>query len=128
MIVDASALTAILFREPDAAALIGAMGGGTPAAVAARPRFEPALVSDKRAGAGMRDVRDAPRTVVRPEMVPFMPERPALAQQSGRDPGRGRRPARHDLGDCVAFARSKAPGEPLSSGEDFARTDIRRAV
>jgi ribonuclease VapC len=46
-----------------------------------------------------------------------------------RDFGKGRHPAALNLGDCFAYALSKATGEPLLfKGNDFARTDIVSAL
>jgi ribonuclease VapC len=63
------------------------------------------------------------------EVVPFTAGQAALAREGWRRFGKGRHPAGLNLGDCFAYALARERGEPLLfKGEDFARTDVRRAV
>jgi len=56
-------------------------------------------------------------------------EQAHLARQAYQAFGRGRHPAKLNIGDCFAYALSKARGEPLLfKGEDFRRTDIEAAL
>jgi ribonuclease VapC len=59
------------------------------------------------------------------EIVGVTPELPEVAVEAFRRFGRGRHPARLNIGDCFAYALAKTTGEPLLfKGADFGRTDI----
>jgi ribonuclease VapC len=59
------------------------------------------------------------------EIVAFDAEQATLAREAFRRFGKGRHPARLNFRDCIAYALSKASGEPLLfKGEDFAKTDV----
>jgi ribonuclease VapC len=63
------------------------------------------------------------------EVAPFTAEQAALACEGWRRFGKGRHPAGLNLGDCFSYALVRQRDEPLLfKGEDFARTDVRRAV
>ena len=63
------------------------------------------------------------------EVAPFTAEQAALAREGWRRFGKGRHAAGLNLGDCFAYALAQERGEPLLfKGEDFARTDVRRAL
>lgn len=64
----------------------------------------------------------------RVDIVPFDEALANLAFEAYRRFGKGRHPARLNMGDCAAYALAKARGWPLlSKGDDFAQTDIERA-
>lgn len=129
MIVDSSALVAILFKEADAAAYATALRDAPSRAVAAPTVVEAAMVAEGRAGPGMGAELDDLLGAVDAEIVPFTAEHAALARDAWRRYGKGRHPAGLNLGDCYAYALSKARGEPLLfKGEDFARTDVKAAI
>ncbi len=66
---------------------------------------------------------------MRVETVPLLGDHARLAVEAFRRYGKGRHPAGLNFGDCFSYALSKATGEPLLfKGDDFARTDIKRAV
>ncbi len=63
------------------------------------------------------------------EIVGVTPELAEIAVEAFRRFGRGRHPARLNIGDCFAYALAKATGEPLLfKGGDFALTDIVLAI
>lgn len=134
MIVDSSALVALLHDEPEAAALAkvvaAALDRREPLAVSAATLVEASIVAD-----GPRDpVRsarfDAIVAGMRAEVVPLTAAQTAIARQAHRDYGKGSgHPARLNLGDCFAYALAKERHEPLLYvGDDFARTDIASAL
>ncbi|MGB4778533.1 type II toxin-antitoxin system VapC family toxin [Microbacterium sp.] len=134
MIIDSSALIAMVQREPAAPALadvVGrALGTGEQIAVSAATFVEAAIVAD-----GPRDpVRtarfDGIFQSLNAEVVPLTAAQAAIARQAYRDYGKGSgHPARLNLGDCFAYALAKGRGEPLLYvGDDFARTDIASAL
>ncbi len=77
---------------------------------------------------GLKDLREfCARGAV--ETVSFGPEHVDLAIDAFRRFGKGRHPAGLNMGDCFSYALAKATGEPLLfKGDDFSRTDMKRAV
>lgn len=129
MVIDSSALVAIVTGEPERRSFIDAIAATDTRLVAAPTLLETSLVLLSRAGEGrLQDLRDVcARGAV--EIVPFGPAHVELALDAFRRFGKGRHPAGLDFGDCFAYALAKATGEPLLfKGEDFARTDIRPVV
>lgn len=134
MIVDASAVVAILQREPSAQALedavANALDAGEPVAWSAGTFVEASIVAD-----GPRDpVRsarfDAIVDAMSAEIVPVTAAHAALARQAYRDFGGGSgHRARLNFGDCLSYALAKERGEPLLyDGDDFVHTDVRSAI
>jgi ribonuclease VapC len=126
MIVDTSALIAILRDEPEAAACARAIEGAVKRRISAASYVEAAAVID-----GSRDPVASRRfddLVKEAELViePVTPAQALIARDAYRDFGRGSgHPARLNFGDCFAYALAKAFGEPLLfKGDDFTLTDI----
>jgi ribonuclease VapC len=129
VILDSSALVAILFEEPEALAFADLIGKAEGVAMAAPTLVETTMVAEGRTGPGMREKLDSLLTTIAPEVVPFNEAHAAIARDGWRRYGKGRHPAALNLGDCFAYALAKARGEPLLfKGDDFARTDVKRAV
>lgn len=129
MIVDTSAIMAILLREPEAARFGAALSQTPGAVMSAATLVELTMVAEGRAGPPMRPVLDALLAESDIEVVPFTAEHAALAADGWRRFGRGRHPAALNLGDCFAYALSKARDEPLLfKGEDFSQTDVKAAL
>lgn len=129
MILDSSALVAILFKEEDAAAMAAALRDAPARAVAAPTVVEASLVAEGRAGAAMAAELDELLVAAQAEVVPFTAEHAALARDAWRRYGKGRHPAGLNLGDCFAYALAKARGEPLLfKGDEFVLTDVKAAI
>ena len=129
MIVDTSALMAILRREAEAAHFNEALAEAERPAMSAATLVELAMVAEGRGGAsaGAEAVTLIAEAGI--EIVPFTPTHALLAVEGWRRFGKGRHPAGLNLGDCFSYALAKARGEPLLfKGDDFARTDIERVV
>ena len=63
------------------------------------------------------------------ETIPFDQQMTVLAQEAFLTFGKGRHPAKLNFGDCMAYALAKSQRMPLLfKGDDFALTDIERAV
>lgn len=129
MVIDTSALLAILFGESEAsifAKLIGDSGIRIASSVTA---FEAGVVMLSRKGAaGVRDL-DLLFHTAAIEIVPFNEEHLLLARESYERYGKGRHPAALNIGDCCAYALARHSGEPLLfKGDDFVRTDVVPAV
>ena len=126
MIVDTSAIVAILREEPDAGSFADAIAGARTRRVSAVNYVEAAAVID-----GSRNpiasrrfddfIREASLTV---EAVTF--EQARIAREAYKDFGKGSgHPARLNFGDCFAYALAKAVSEPiLFKGQDFKYTDL----
>jgi ribonuclease VapC len=129
VIVDSSALIAILFKEKEASAFASAMRDAPSRAVAAPTVMEAALVAEGRTGPAMGAELDDLLDTMDAEIVPFTAEHAALARDAWRRYGKGRHPAGLNLGDCFAYALAKERDEPLLfKGDDFARTDVKAAI
>jgi ribonuclease VapC len=129
VIVDSSAVIAILFDEHDALTFATAIGGAEAVVMAAPTLVETTLVAEGRTRDGMRDRLDALLSEAGAEIVPFTAEHAALARDAWRRYGKGRHPAGLNLGDCFSYALAKARSEPLLfKGDDFARTDVKAAI
>ena len=129
MVIDTSALVAILTPEPDALRLAGVVNGDPAPCTSAASVLEAAMVLEGRAGdeAG----RDLDLFLLDAEIrvVPVDLQQLSLARLAFRRFGKGRHAAGLNFGDCFAYALAKQRGEPLlCKGDDFARTDIARVA
>lgn len=133
MIVDTSALVAILRREEDAdryvAALAAADRRGERLAIGAATLFELMLVIDRLRDPELSTATDRLIQLLRLEIVDASPETAAEARLANQRYGKGFHPARLNFGDCFAYALARQTGEPLLfKGDDFAQTDVVSAV
>src|SRR6516164_7993183 len=130
MIIDSSALIAILRDEPEAMTCARAIEAASHRRISAANFLEAAIVID-----GSRDpvasrrfddlVREAQLVV-----EPVTEAQARIAREAYRDFGRGSgHPARLNFGDCFAYALARLSGEPLLfKGDDFTHTDITPAL
>ena len=125
MVLDTSAIIAILEDEPSAAALTGALSGADVIRVSAGSLLEAGIVAEVRAGeAGDREL-DVLLHRLRAEISPVTPEQVDVARDAYRRYGKGRHPAALNFGDCFAYALAVSVGEPLLfTGSDFPQTDV----
>ncbi len=129
MIVDTSALIAILHDEPEAAAFGLALTEAVAVSMSAATLVELTMVAEGRAGRPMGDRVNRLLASAKVEVVPFTAEHAALAAEGWRRYGKGRHPAGLNLGDCFAYALARSRGEPLLfKGTDFAQTDVKAAL
>ncbi len=127
MIVDTSALLAVLFGEPYAERYEKAIAQG-PCRMSVVGLLEAAMVLEGRGGAAAGEELDAFIETAGIELAPVTVEQAQAARRAWRRFGRGDQPARLNLGDCFAYALADMSGEPLLfKGKDFARTDIETA-
>jgi ribonuclease VapC len=130
VIVDSSALVAILRDEPDAAVYTAAIEDVSNCRISAATFLETAIVIDSgRNPIVSRRLDDLLREALI-GIEPVSEEQARIARQAYRDYGRGSgHPARLNFGDCFAYALARATGEPLLfKGEEFRHTDIASAV
>ena len=128
MIVDSSAVLAILFGEPDARRHAGAISAASPCRMSVANVLEASIVVECRGGDTAARELDALLERAEVELVPVTVEHLDEARRAWRRFGRGNHPAALNFGDCFAYALAKATSEPLLyKGEDFSRTDIEAA-
>ena len=128
MIVDASAILAILLGEPDAERYEDAIAAAWPRRMSAVALLEAAMVVESRGGAEAGYELDALLERAEIELAPVTSEHANAARRAWRRYGKGNHPAGLNFGDCLVYALAEATGEPLLyKGRDFDRTDIEAA-
>jgi ribonuclease VapC len=125
MVIDASALLAILLGEPEAEEFSRLVASDPKRLVSVLSTLEAAIVIHARKGpAGLREldllVHSAGATI-----VSFDADQVLLARSAYDKYGKGYHSAALNLGDCCSYALSRSSGEPLLfKGNDFSRTDV----
>ncbi|MBS7701577.1 MULTISPECIES: type II toxin-antitoxin system VapC family toxin [unclassified Chelatococcus] len=128
MIIDTSAMVAILYREGEAEAFAQIIHDAEVSRISVANYVELSMVIENQLGPdGMRQaeafIRRAGITI-----EPVTLEHGELARQAFLDFGKGRHKAGLNYGDCFSYALAKATGEPLLfKGNDFSQTDIATA-
>lgn len=129
MVIDTSAVVAILLREPDAERYAAALGEASLRLLSAVTRVELSFVIEgRKREAGRTDLelllRDGDF-----EVVSVTPQQATIAIEAFRRYGKGRHPAGLNIGDCFSYTLAVATGHPLLfKGNDFGHTDIRSAL
>lgn len=126
MIVDSSALVAILFAEDDAALYAHTLATANIVRISAATLLETALVVEGQAGASSGHRLDLMLARLHAITENVTAEQVAIARQAWRDFGRGSgHPAQLNFGDCFPYALARITGEPLlCKGHDLAATGI----
>ena len=129
MVVDTSALIAILFGEPETESFVQALVNDPKKMISAFNILESAIVIEAKKGeAGGREL-DLLVHRARIEIIPLNGDQVELALAAWRKYGKGNHPAGLNIGDCCAYALAKYSGEPLLfKGRDFSQTDIRPVI
>lgn len=125
MVLDTSALLAILQDEPERRAFNEAIEGAASRVLSVVSFVEVSIVMESRHGA--EGVRELDRFLARAgiEIVGVDPEQGRRARDAFSRFGKGRHPAALNLGDCFAYALAHQRDEPLLfKGSDFSRTDL----
>lgn len=130
MIVDSSALIAILKREAEASVFSEALNGSEAPRISAANYFESAVVVDRWKNPKLSRRFDELMEQFDIIIEPVTPEQARIARQAYRDYGRGSGHAANlNFGDCFSYALARAMREPiLYKGDDFIHTDLRSAV
>jgi len=125
VIVDSSAIVAILGSEADADSLEAALVGAPIRRVSSVNYVEAAVVIDSRRDPILSRGLDEFLRQTQTAIETVTPEQARIAREAYRDFGKGRHRAGLNLGDCFAYALAKVAGEPLlCKGDDFKKTDI----
>lgn len=125
MVIDASALVAIILGEVDAERLLDAIAAAPEAAVSAASLTEALIVVTARQGDAAADDLHALLADLEVDVVAFDEDQAVTAHRAWRRFGKGRHTAALNFGDAMAYACAAQRGEPLLfKGQDFTQTDI----
>ncbi len=128
MVIDTSALIAILLGEPDAETFARLIMDDSKKLLSAFSFLETSIVIEAKKGeSGGREL-DLLIHRAGIDIIPMDAEQSELARYAWRNYGKGRHPAGLNVGDCCSYALAKYSGEPLLfKGNDFFKTDIEQA-
>ena len=128
MIVDTSAVLAILFEEPDAEHYRSAIAGAERCLMSVVNFLESTVVFEGRIGSAGGHELDLLIEEAPIQLEAVTAEHAQTARRAWRQFGKGNHPAALNFGDCFAYALAKETGEPLLfKGRDFTLTDIEAA-
>ncbi len=131
MFADASALTAILLKEPDEASLVARMQAHPLRVTSPMAVWETVLAVSRGLGISIAMAEVAVEELLKVtqiEVRPLLPEVRHVAVEAHARFGKGRHPAALNFGDCFAYACARHARVPLLyKGDDFSRTDIEAA-
>lgn len=124
MIVDSSALLAIVLREDDEARYLRAVSSAVSSKMSVASYVEVALKLDKAEDGAIDPILDATIERLGIVLVPVTVAQSRLARDANLSFGR-RHPAKLNFGDCLTYALAKSSSEPLLfKGNDFGKTDL----
>lgn len=129
IVIDTSALIAILNSEPEAGAFAEALIVASRCLIAAPTKFELLMVAIGRRSDAGQQAASRLLAEYRVETIDWTEAHADLAIEAFRKYGKGRHKAALNFGDCMAYALAKSLDAPLLyKGNDFALTDIRAAA
>jgi ribonuclease VapC len=125
MVIDTSAIVAVLLNEATAARIAQLIEASSPRLLSAANLLETSIVIESRKGeTGGREL-DLLLYRARIDIVPLDQDQAEIARIAWRRFGKGRHPAALNYGDCFAYALAKSRRLPLLyQGNDFSQTDI----
>lgn len=129
MVVDTSALIAVLLSEPETEAFVRVLADDPRKIISAFNALESGIVIEAKKGeTGGREL-DLLLHRARIEIISLNGDQVELALAAWRKFGKGNHPAGLNIGDCCAYALAKYTGEPLLfKGTDFSQTDVRPVI
>jgi ribonuclease VapC len=125
MVIDTSAILAILQREPERRSFLEAIEASGSNRMSVASLVESSIVIESRYG--IEGLHDLDRFIARAgiELIPVDAEQGQLARAAFSRFGKGRHRAGLNYGDCFSYAAALFLGEPLlSKGDDFIQTDV----
>jgi ribonuclease VapC len=127
MVIDTSAIIAVLLNEADAVGIAQTIEAGSPRLLSAANLLEASIVIESRKGeAGGREL-DLLLYRAAIEVVAVDQDQVEIARLAWRRFGKGRHPAGLNFGDCFAYALANVRRLPLLfRGDDFSQTDVAR--
>jgi ribonuclease VapC len=125
VIIDTSALVAILDQEPEADRIVRTLASAPERTLSAGNLVETGIVMQARRGdEGARDL-DLLLAKLRVDIAAVTASQADIARKAFRRYGRGRHPANLNFGDCFGYALAKDKSAPLLfKGNDFGQTDV----
>jgi ribonuclease VapC len=125
LILDSSAILAVLFREKRHERIEEALAGAKVVGIGAPTLFETTMVATARFGLHGRALVAQFLERWSVEVMSFDERQSQVAAEAFVRYGKGRHPARLNLGDCMTYATAQLAEMPLLfTGEDFAKTDL----
>ncbi len=125
MVIDTSALVAILQNEPERRRFNEAIEKAESCSISSATLVETSIIIESRYGSlGLGDL-DLLISKAEITVVPLDLDQALIARQAFSRYGKGRRPAGLNYGDCFSYALAQSLGQSLlQKGNDFARTDL----
>lgn len=128
MILDSSAVVAIVLGESEADAFLTAIAAASGVMISSATFVEVGLVLSHRLNKPMQDDLEFLFSKLGVTVLPFTDEHRREALDAWWRFGKSRHEAALNFGDCIAYATAKLASEPLLfKGEDFTKTDVQRA-
>ena len=125
MVMDTSAVLAVLLGEPEAETFATAIVNDARRLLSTVSALEASIVIAARNGPDGRRELDLLLHRIGTVIVPFDQAQFEIARDAWRRFGKGNHPAGLNLGDCCSYALSKTSNEPLLfKGNDFSQTDV----
>jgi len=125
MIIDSSALLAVVLDEPESHLIAEVLADTRDLRMSAVNWLESMMVLESRHAAAAAEKATALLNQYNVEIIPFDQVQMRTAQDAWRRFGKGNHPAGLNLADCCAYAAALTSGEPLLyKGDDFSKTDI----
>jgi ribonuclease VapC len=125
LILDSSAVLAVLLKEPAHERLLEALAAKPGPGIGAATLVESGIVLSARLGASGQTLLGRFVQGYALEVIPLGPDHWPVAVQAFLRFGKGRHPAALNFGDCLTYATARLAEEPLLCvGEDFAKTDL----
>jgi len=130
VIIDSSAIVAMLKLEPEAATFLDAIISEANAVMSAGSYVETGIVIDGMRNPALSGNLDQLLQELEIDIEPVTVSQARIARQAYRDFGKGSGPpARLNYGDCFAYALAIERGKPLLfKGDDFAHAGVERAL
>ena len=129
MVIDSSALVAILLKEDEAEVFADLIGQDRYRLLSTLSFVETSIVISARYGEEGVQLLDTLIEDNEIALVPLSEAQAEAARQAYFTYGKGRHPAKLNLGDCCSYALAKVAKQPLLfKGEDFSQTDINRVA
>jgi ribonuclease VapC len=125
MVIDTSAIMAILQLEPEAELFATLIEVSPVRLISSVSVLEAGIIAEARKGEAGAQELDALLAQARATISAFDLQQAEVAREAFRRFGKGRHSAALNFGDCAAYALSRVSGEPLLfKGTDFGRTDV----
>jgi ribonuclease VapC len=129
MVIDTSAVIAILEHEPEGPAFLGLVESADSRCMSVASLVEASIIAERSRGPSGVELLDEFIASARIDLIGVDLDQAHAARKAFSRFGKGRHPAGLNFGDCFAYALAKMVGEPLlCKGADFARTDLTLAT